>query len=236
MTLNVFEIKNSADLAKNAGAVMLDIKSISDDGTFEGYASTFGNVDNGGDRVIAGAFAKSISRKTARGIKMLRDHDHRKLVGEWLEIREDAKGLYVKGRIFTDITLGKETLILMRAGQLAALSIGYLTIDAHYSKLDDVRDLKELDLWEISIVPFPMNEMATIDNVKTQNWSAKDVEHCLCDAGMPKAFAKMVTNHGLTAAKAKLAGDCREGGEGEEKELVGLLAGLTATIEGKSYV
>jgi uncharacterized protein len=231
--MRAIELKGGAELAKNAGAVMLDLKAIAEDGTFEGYASTFGNVDNGGDRVLAGAFAKSISRKTARGIKMLRDHDHRNLIGEWVEVREDAKGLFVKGRIFTEITLGKETLILMRAGQLAALSIGYRTIDAHYSKLDDVRDLRELDLWEISVVPFPMNEMATIDAVKQRDWSAKDVERCLCDAGMPNAFAKMVANHGVTAAKAKLTGDCREGGDGEEKELAGLINGLASTIEGK---
>lgn len=230
--MRTFEKKSGHDLAKNAGAVLLDIKAIGEDGTFEGYASTFGNVDNGGDRVIAGAFAKSISVKTARGVKMLRDHDKRHLIGEWLEIREDAKGLYVRGRVFVDIQMGKETLVLMRAGQLSALSIGYKTIESEYSKLDDVRNLREIDLWEISVVPFPMNEMATIDAVKQRDWSAKDVERYLRDAGMPSAFAKMVANHGINAAKAKLAGDCRDGGESGEKELAGLINGLAATFKG----
>lgn len=206
------EFKSAAELDTKANAVMLDLKAIKDDGTFEGYASTFGNVDKGRDRVMAGAFRKSIA-KGFGNVKMLRDHNHGMIIGEWLEMREDAKGLYVKGRIFEELPLGKETLFLMRKGQLNSLSIGYRTIDADFNYDEDVRDLKELDLWEVSVVIFPMNDAATIDAVKN-DIQAKDIERLLRDAGLPRAFAKMVVSHGYSAAKAKLADDCREGDEG----------------------
>jgi len=220
--MHKIEIKEAGQIDTKANSILIDIKAIGEDGEFSGYASTFGNKDRGGDRVLAGAFRKTLERG-APAIKMLRDHDHQKIIGEWIEAREDSKGLFVRGRIFKEIPLGAETLFLMRKGQLNSLSIGYRTIDAEYHHQEDVRDLKELDLWEISVVIFPMNEAATIDQVKN-DLQAKDIERILRDASVPRAFAKMIVNHGFVAAKAKLATDCREGDEGVKATASGIEA------------
>jgi HK97 family phage prohead protease len=227
--MRIFEVKEAADYTTKANAVLLDIKAIGEDGEFAGYASTFGNVDRGGDRVLAGAFRKTLA-KSAGAIKMLRDHDHQKIIGEWLEAKEDAKGLWVRGRIFKELPLGEETLFLMRKGQLNSLSIGYRTLEAEYHREDDARDLKELDLWEVSVVIFPMNEAATIDQVKN-DLQAKDIERILRDASVPRAFAKMIVSHGYQAAKAKLADDCREG-DGSVKATAAAIVGLANILKG----
>ena len=123
----------------------------------EGYASLFGNVDQGRDVVDAGAYAASLARLAARGgrVKMLWQHDPAQPIGVWDEVREDKRGLYVKGRILTDVARGREAAALIGAGAMDGLSIGYRTIKA---RKDDkgVRHLSELELWEVSLVTFPM--------------------------------------------------------------------------------
>lgn len=231
--MNAISIKHGAALDSKATAIALDLKKLDDDGMFEGYGSTFNNVDNGGDRVLPGAFQKSLARKGAGGIKLLRDHDRGKIAGKWLEMREDDNGLYCKGKIFAETDIGKETLFLMREKQLTALSIGYRTIRAQYSDAagdDDIRDLMEVDLWEVSVVPFPMNDMAQIRAVKG-DWAAKDIERHLREGGVPDAFAKMVVSFGYDEAVRRVAKDRREGDYGE-KEIIDDLNNLAEKLKG----
>ncbi len=206
--------KEGLSVITKAGSVPLDVKAISEDGEFEGYASTFGNVDRGMDMVMPGAFTSSIRSKPLSAIKCLRDHDTRKIVGKWLDVTEDNRGLKVKGRLFAadgdHVELAKETLTLMREGAIAAMSIGYQTIKAAWDEQTGVRKLLELDLWEISLVPFPMNEMATVDAVKN-DLTITDVERILREGGAPGQFAKMVAVHGFHEATKRL-GSRREGG------------------------
>lgn len=211
-------MKKDSDLDTKAVAVEFDLKSLADDGTFEGYASKFNNIDRGRDRVLPGAFAKSLRKRPADGVKLLLNHDHTKIVGGWDELREDSKGLWGKGRIFDELELGKETLFLMRQKQLNSLSIGYRTIDADYNQGEDIRDLKELDLWEVSVVTFPMNEEAVISAVKGADLAPKDIERILRDADLPVKFAKLIVNHGVMEAKRIIANDCRDGDDGEAKQ------------------
>src|SRR5690606_40524826 len=86
-------------LADETKAVACDLKAVDADGSFAGYASRFGVVDLGRDLVLPGAFAESLARRGPRGIKMLFQHDTAEPIGVWLEVREDAHGLYVRGRI-----------------------------------------------------------------------------------------------------------------------------------------
>lgn len=123
----------------------------------EGYASVFGAADKGRDVVDAGAYAASLARLKGAGgrVKMLWQHDPTQPIGVWDEVREDAKGLYVKGRILTDVARGREAAALIGAGAIDGLSIGYRTLKA---QKDDkgLRHLSELELWEVSLVTFPM--------------------------------------------------------------------------------
>ena len=128
------------------------------DGTeISGYASLFGAVDQGGDVVQAGAYAASLAAIGARSgrVKMLWQHDPAQPIGVWDEVREDARGLWVKGRILTEVARGREAVALLAAGAIDGLSIGYRTVKA---RKDDKggRVLAELELWEVSLVTFPM--------------------------------------------------------------------------------
>jgi len=122
-----------------------------------GYASLFGATDQGGDVVEKGAYAASLQRLSASGgrVKMLWQHDPAEPIGVWDEVREDTRGLFVKGRILTDVARGREAAALIGAGAIDGLSIGYRTIKA---RKDDGgrRLLSELELWEVSLVTFPM--------------------------------------------------------------------------------
>lgn len=200
--------KKDHNLALKHLGLDLDLKEVSDGGKFEGYASTVGNVDRGGDVVMAGAFANSLAKWKAKGKmpKMLWQHDPGKVVGVWDDMTEDGKGLYVKGRVLTDLQLGKELHTLMRHGAVDSMSIGYRTVDAEYEGSNaEVRKLKELELWEVSLVTFPMNEEAAITNVKHLAHKG-EVERILREAGVPGAFAKLVALHGFDEAKRLVEG------------------------------
>ncbi|WP_246252350.1 HK97 family phage prohead protease [Parasulfitobacter algicola] len=131
--------------------------SVTDGTLIEGYASLFGKCDQGGDVVEAGAYARSLAAMKAKAgtVKMLWQHDPTQPIGVWDEVREDAKGLYVKGRILTDVAKGREAAALIEAGAIDGLSIGYRTV---MSAKDNKgrRLLSELELWEVSLVTFPM--------------------------------------------------------------------------------
>ena len=127
--------------------------AVTDGTTISGYASLFGAPDQGGDIVERGAYAASLAK--GRGVKMLWQHDPAQPIGVWDEVREDAKGLWVKGRLLTDVTKGREAASLIAAKAIDGLSIGYRTLRA---RKDDAgqRHLTELELWEVSLVTFPM--------------------------------------------------------------------------------
>ncbi len=122
-----------------------------------GYASLFGVKDQGGVVVLAGAYSASLKRLAARAgrVKMLWQHDPAQPIGVWDEVREDATGLWVKGRILTEVEKGREAVALLAAGAIDGLSIGYRTIKAERDGKGK-RLLSELELWEVSLVTFPM--------------------------------------------------------------------------------
>ncbi|MEM6758426.1 MAG: HK97 family phage prohead protease [Pseudomonadota bacterium] len=129
----------------------------------EGYASLFGAPDQGGDVVAAGAYAASLKRITAEGrrVKMLWQHDPALPIGVWDEVREDDRGLWVKGRLLPEVAKGREAAELIAAGAIDGLSIGYRTVRAAKNEQGQ-RVLKELELWEVSLVTFPMLPSARV--------------------------------------------------------------------------
>jgi Escherichia/Staphylococcus phage prohead protease len=151
---------------ETGGCFEFDVKSISEDGTFTGYASLFGVTDLGGDSVQPGAFTKSLKSKPASKVKMLRGHDTSEPIGVWTSIVEDGRGLRATGQLILDTVKGRETYALLKAGALDGLSIGYRTKKETYDRTKKVRMLNELELHEISVVTFPMLPTATISRVK----------------------------------------------------------------------
>jgi HK97 family phage prohead protease len=140
--------------------------AVAEDGTFAGYASLFGKADLGRDMVMPGAFRASLVKRGAAGVKMLYQHDPNQPIGVWEEIREDDRGLYVRGRLTTGVARAREVLSLMREGALDGLSIGYSTVRGRTDRKTGVRQLIEVDLWEISVVTFPMLPEARVAAVK----------------------------------------------------------------------
>src|SRR6266508_1563520 len=147
-------------------ALDLDVKAVTDEGEFTGYAAVFNNEDLGRDVILANAFTKSLQRRPATKVKMLRQHDPEEPIGIWLDLAEDKKGLRAKGKLILDTVKGRETHALMRAGALDGLSIGFRTVKDRFDRAKGIRFLEELDVPEISVVTFPLNPRATVATVK----------------------------------------------------------------------
>jgi uncharacterized protein len=138
--------------------------------TVEGYAAAFNNIDLGGDIIHPGAFAKTLVERGNK-VRFLWQHDRAEPIGRPVEMHEDERGLFVKA-IVSDTTRGRDALALLRDGAISGLSIGYDAIPGgtEFGKTADgktVRNLKELRLWEFSLVSMPMNEAATVLALKT---------------------------------------------------------------------
>jgi HK97 family phage prohead protease len=147
-------------------AVFAPRTRIARDGTVEGYASLFGAIDQARDMVVAGAFRDTLATRGLRRIPMLFQHDPAEPVGIWLELREDAHGLYARGRLIPEVARGRELYALIDEGAIDGLSIGFRTVKGRIDPRSRVRRLEAVELWEISIVTFPLLAGARVRAVK----------------------------------------------------------------------
>ena len=150
----------------NTASVFAPRATIDADGTVEGYASLFGELDRARDMMMRGAFAETLSARGIRRVPMLFQHDPSEPVGIWLELREDHRGLFARGRLIPEVARGRELLSLLRAGAIDGLSIGFRTSKARIDPRTRIRRIYAVDLWEISIVTFPMLTGARVRAVK----------------------------------------------------------------------
>lgn len=147
-----------------------EVKEVGDDGTFTGYGSVFGELDSYRDIVMPGAFTQSLKEDFAdknRKVPMLWQHNSWAPIGVYIDIHEDAKGLFVKGQCNMDVQQGKECHALMKQGALSGLSIGYTTVTSEWDEANLIRKLHRVNLWEVSPVTFPAGDKARIDTVKS---------------------------------------------------------------------
>lgn len=189
------------------------------DGTIKGYASLFGLRDQGGDIVQPGAFAASL--QSGRGVAMLWQHDPTRPIGIWTKVIEDEKGLYVEGELFLETQAGKEAHVLLKRGGIKGLSIGYKT--RRSKKTADSRLLYEVDLFEISLVTFPMLAEASVSDVKSYedgNYALlkREVEQLVRDAGFSASEAKAAA----AGAASALSGE-RDAAEPSAADLTALI-------------
>lgn len=187
------ERKSGGPELKHLGYDDLEFKFDEATGEFEGYCSKFDLLDRGGDIVKPGAFRKSLAdwkkRKTMPPV--LWQHDSYSPVGIWLELREDDVGLFGKGQLVLDVPKAAEARALLKAKVVTGLSIGYITRDSDIDRQTGARHLKQVDLWEVSLVTFPMLPEAQITGVKG------DID--------PRAMERALRDEGLSARDAKAA-------------------------------
>jgi HK97 family phage prohead protease len=145
--------------------------ALTPDGVIEGYASLFGELDQARDMVMPGAFTQTLKQRGLRKIPMLFQHDPSEPVGVWLELREDLRGLRARGRLIPDVKRARELLALLQAGAIDGLSIGYRTQRGQIEPKTRIRRLYHVDLWEVSIVTFPLLNGTRVSAVKAQPMS-----------------------------------------------------------------
>lgn len=209
-----------------------EIKSAPDEkGFFSGYGSVFGVVDSYRERVVKGAFAKSLAKHVSEGTMPLMFYGHSPAheIGEWLEMREDDHGLFVAGRLWVDGDRPDADALKAYRGMTKSrgkmgLSIGYTVPQggATLNPADKVAELIEIDLMEVSPVAFPANPQARVEHVRARINTIRDYERLLRDAGFSRSEATGLAAHGFKVLS--LRGD-------HDDELLERVRGLINTIK-----
>jgi len=171
---------------------------------FEGYASLWNVPDSTGDIVARGAFAQTLRTRPPSEVRMLYQHFAHEPIGVWDVIREDARGLYVKGHITADVERARDVAALLRDGALSGLSIGFRTRRAKRNA-DGTRTLLDIELWEISVVTFPMLAQSQVTAIGAKDDWAKALRiaaHVFRSSHLPRSgeVARIASGWGLRAA------------------------------------
>jgi len=174
-----------------------------DDSTmkFTCYGNVKGNIDHAQDRTLDGAYVKSIERHKAAGTmpKMFWMHNpYETPVGKWVEMREDAKGLYLEGE-FANTEKGRELYELMKMGALDSFSIGYSVTQEKWNHEKNCNDLIELDIKEVSVVTFACNEESRLVGIKAKMEqdelpTKRELEKFLRESGLSRKQAEVIAS------------------------------------------
>lgn len=234
--LSMFGQKDAGEVLETKFAA-LEIKAEGEDDdylTISGYGSVFNNVDGGGDMVMPGAFKECIAK--GRKPKMLWQHDASQPIGAWDTMREDANGLFMQGRISKRAAKGAEVAALVKMGAVDGLSIGYRTKEYEMDMDTGTRKLTKLDLWETSVVTFPMNDLAGIYAMKSADEMSeteikRHIEHALKAIKLSSTEAKAMASAAMKGRENVL----RDAGvplpETDQREVDELKALLTETLK-----
>ncbi|MEZ5851836.1 MAG: HK97 family phage prohead protease [Hyphomicrobiaceae bacterium] len=220
-------------LPAEASFLALDLKSVTAEGAFEGYASLFNREDLGRDVILPGAFTETLQKRPAGGVRLLFQHDPAEPIGVWEHLQEDARGLFARGRLALDVGRAREVHSLMRAGAIDGLSIGFKALKTHRDRARGRRLIEKIDLWEISIVTFPMLPEARIVPRSVRGrvgavFTERELERALTqDAGLSRSQARALMRHGFkgVAATQAAAADPHP-----ERDIAGRLAALVASV------
>lgn len=176
-------------------ALEFEVKAESEN-SFSGFAST-PDLDQGGDIVAKGAFGRTIAQRGGK-LKMLWNHKADTMpIGKYTKVEEREGGLYVEGKL-SDTQMGRDVMTLLRDGAIDSMSIGFIPKEADYNE-DGVRVIKDLDLLEVSLVNFPMNEMAVVTQVKSLD--VREIERVLREAGLSRSQAKAIAGAGVKSLR-----------------------------------
>lgn len=178
-------------------SIDLEIYALDEEkGEFEGHAALFNTPDRFGELIAPGAFKRSLHKHKKR-VKMLRGHDANVIIGVWEEIREDAEGLFVRGRLLLELSAAKEAFILLKEKALDALSIGFLVEKEEFDVKKKTLTLLEVSLLEISLVTIPRQAGALVTSVRSVSpeeiTTKRELERALRDADFSVSTSKYIT-------------------------------------------
>lgn len=174
----------------------LSLQGMEDNGVFSGYASVFDVTDSQKDVIVKGAFARTIAEK-GTDVKLLWQHHQHEPIGIITHIKEDARGLFVEGKLLLDIQRASEAWSLLKSHAINGLSIGFKALDYTYDNVSGTRYLTDIELFEISLVTFPANSHAGVMKVKGLPDTVREFEHFLRDAGFSRQEAKGISLNGF---------------------------------------
>lgn len=207
-----------------------EIKEVKSSGTFAGYGSVYNNVDQGDDIVAPGAFTDSLVDWASKDRlpAMLWQHRSAEPCGAYTVMKEDANGLYVEGKLALKTQRGAEAYELLQMKAISGLSIGFLTREDSYDQKTGVRTIKKADLWECSLVTFPMNDDARIEVVKSMEQinDFKSAEHYLRESG---GLSRSEAVAFVSRVKSLMQRDSAE--DAEAKQLIDALTRRYAAIK-----
>ncbi len=200
-------------------APVLEIKSLKENGEFEGYGSTFGGEpDAYGDVIAPGAYTESLARHKAKGTmpKLFWQHNSDEPIGKWVDANEDNHGLLMQGKLNMDVQRGREAYALLKAGDIDGLSIGYRIKEYSVDTESGVWTLEKLDLVEVSIVSVGANENAVVQSVKAAK-AAHDLTEKLKagDRLTEREFEVWLKGLGFSNSQAERAARLHLKGQGE---------------------
>lgn len=204
-------------------------------GVFEGYASIFDREDLARDVILPGAFRESLAERGVAGVRMLYQHDPALPIGVWERIEEDAQGLRVRGRLTLETEKARDVLHLLRAGAIDGLSIGFKAKRTRRDPRSGIRRILELELWEISVVTFPMMPGARVHGVKCSPFGGRvpterQFERWLVrDAGFTRSEARSLMRSGLSGLKSLR--DAGKDASDDAENLTTAVRRLTALIK-----
>ena len=145
----------------------IELKALSNNGYFSGYASIFNYVDNHQDVIMEGAFERTLDMNNGgKDIKLLWQHDSTEPIGYFTKIEEDEYGLHVEGQLMQEVEKGREAYSMLKTGAIKGLSIGFKVKGYEIDFNSGTRVITDLDLYEISLVTFPANDLAQVMQVK----------------------------------------------------------------------
>lgn len=206
-----------------------EIKDISSSGTFAGYGSVYGVIDQGDDVVSQGAFADSLAEWQGKSAlpALLWQHRAGEPIGAYTAMKEDATGLYVEGQLALKTQRGAEAYELMQMKAISGLSIGFQTREDSFDQKTGVRTIKKGDLWEVSLVTFPMNDSARVSVVKSieEISDFKSAERYLRESGsLSRSEATALV------ARIKALAQRDSGAEDEAKAVIAALSRRTELL------
>lgn len=195
-------------------------------GLFSGYASVFGNTDSYKEVMAKGSFSESLMRIKASGdpLPVLWQHSSYDPIGGSGDLTEDDHGLFTNGFLLLKIQRAAEAFALMKERVVKGLSIGYYPQEWSYNEETGILTHEKVDLVEYSVVTFPANELATVEEVKAKMRgilesgelpTLKEFEDFLREAGFSNTQSKAIAGNGLS----KLLGQCEADGAVTAKAL-----------------